>query len=117
MPSTSGNLIFSGNHNGQFAAYDSRTGKELWAAPTQARVVAAPSTYTVDGQQQVAILVGARGLPPGHPEAFIEAFANVYAGVAEAVRARRRPTAVGFRDPRARGVVRPGGGGPERSIR
>ena len=28
-------------------------------------------------------------VPPGHPEAFIEAFANVYAGVAEAVRARR----------------------------
>jgi len=62
---TSGNLIFSGNHNGQFAAYDARTGKELWAAPTQARVVAAPSTFLVDGQQQVAILVGARGLPPG----------------------------------------------------
>lgn len=62
---TSGNLIFSGNHNGEFAAYDSRTGQELWTAPTQARVVAAPSTYTVDGQQQVAILVGARGLPPG----------------------------------------------------
>ena len=35
---TSGNLIFSGNHNGEFAAYDSRTGKELWTAPTQARV-------------------------------------------------------------------------------
>lgn len=62
---TSGNLIFSGNHAGQFAAYDSRTGRELWTAPTQARVVAAPATYTVDGQQQVAILVGARGLPPG----------------------------------------------------
>jgi predicted dehydrogenase len=27
-------------------------------------------------------------LPPGHPEAFIEAFANVYASVAEAVRAK-----------------------------
>lgn len=27
-------------------------------------------------------------LPPGHPEAFIEAFANVYAGVTEAVRAK-----------------------------
>jgi len=62
---TSGNVIFSGNHNGEFAAYDARTGKELWTAPTQARVVAAPSTFLVDGQQQVAILVGARGLPPG----------------------------------------------------
>jgi mono/diheme cytochrome c family protein len=62
---TSGNLIFSGNHDGKFVAYDARTGKELWAAPTQARVVAAPSTYLVDGQQQVAVLVGARGLPRG----------------------------------------------------
>ncbi|WP_273846393.1 Gfo/Idh/MocA family protein [Rubrobacter calidifluminis] len=32
---------------------------------------------------------GVTRLPPGHPEAFIEAFANVYSGVAEAIRARR----------------------------
>jgi mono/diheme cytochrome c family protein len=62
---TSGNLIFSGNHKGEFVAYDARDGKRLWSAPTQARIVAAPSTFTVDGQQQVAILVGARGLPEG----------------------------------------------------
>ncbi|MEW6637517.1 MAG: Gfo/Idh/MocA family oxidoreductase [Actinomycetota bacterium] len=31
---------------------------------------------------------GATRLPPGHPEAFIEAFANVYLGVAEEIRAR-----------------------------
>jgi PQQ-dependent dehydrogenase (methanol/ethanol family) len=62
---TDGNLLFSGNHNGEFVAYDATTGKKLWSAPTGARVVAAPATFTVDGQQQVAILVGARGLPPG----------------------------------------------------
>lgn len=62
---TSGNLVFSGNHAGEFAAYDARTGKKLWSAPTQAKVVAAPSTFTVGGEQQVAILVGARGLPIG----------------------------------------------------
>ncbi len=60
---TDGNLIFSGNHKGEFAAYNATTGERLWSAPTQARVVAAPSTYTVDGKQYVAILVGARGLP------------------------------------------------------
>jgi len=60
---TSGNLIFSGNHSGEFNAYDATTGAKLWSAPTQARVVAAASTFLVDGQQQVAILVGARGLP------------------------------------------------------
>ncbi len=62
---TSGNLIFSGNHKGEFVAYDARDGKKLWTAPTQARTVAAASTFLVDGQQQVAILVGARGLPTG----------------------------------------------------
>ena len=62
---TKGNLVFSGNHAGEFVAYDARTGKKLWSAPTQAKVVAAPATFTVDGQQQVAILVGARGLPIG----------------------------------------------------
>jgi mono/diheme cytochrome c family protein len=62
---TSGNLIFSGNHKGEFAAYDARDGKRLWSVPTQARIVAAASTFLVDGQQQVAILAGARGLPEG----------------------------------------------------
>jgi predicted dehydrogenase len=33
--------------------------------------------------------IRAARLPGGHPEAFIEAFANVYAGMTEAVRARR----------------------------
>jgi len=60
---TAGNLIFSGNHNGEFNAYNAKTGEKLWSAPTQARVVAAASTYLVDGQQHVALLVGARGLP------------------------------------------------------
>jgi PQQ-dependent dehydrogenase (methanol/ethanol family) len=62
---TSGNLIFSGNHNGEFNAYNATTGEKLWTAPTQARVVAAPSTFMVDGKQEVALLVGARGLPEG----------------------------------------------------
>jgi PQQ-dependent dehydrogenase (methanol/ethanol family) len=60
---TSGNLIFSGNHKGEFNAYNATTGEKLWSAPTQARVVAAASTFLVDGQQHVAILAGARGLP------------------------------------------------------
>ena len=60
---TSGNLIFSGNHKGEFNAYNATTGEKLWSTPTQARIVAAPATFTVDGQQQVAVLVGARGLP------------------------------------------------------
>ena len=62
---TSGNLIFSGNHKGEFNAYNATTGEKLWTAPVQGRVVAAPSTYTVDGKQEIALLVGGRGLPDG----------------------------------------------------
>jgi mono/diheme cytochrome c family protein len=60
---TAGDLVFSGNHAGEFVAYDARDGRRLWATPVQAKVVAAPATYALDGQQHVAVLVGARGLP------------------------------------------------------
>jgi mono/diheme cytochrome c family protein len=62
---TASDLVFSGDWSGNFNAFDARTGARLWSAPTQADVVAAPSTYTIRGVQYVALLVGARGLPPG----------------------------------------------------
>jgi quinohemoprotein ethanol dehydrogenase len=61
---TASDIVFRGNWSGEFAAYDAKTGAKLWSAPTAANVVAAPSTYTIAGVQYVAILVGARGLPP-----------------------------------------------------
>jgi PQQ-dependent dehydrogenase (methanol/ethanol family) len=60
---TAGDLVFSGDHAGAFAAYDAKTGRRLWSHATQAKIVAAPATYELDGEQYVAILVGARGLP------------------------------------------------------
>ncbi|GAB1259245.1 methanol/ethanol family PQQ-dependent dehydrogenase [Aurantivibrio plasticivorans] len=63
--STAGNLIFQGDELGNFSAYDARTGEQRWTTPVQAKVVAAPSTFTIDGKQQVAVVVGARGLPKG----------------------------------------------------
>lgn len=42
--------------------------------------------------------------PPGHPEGYLEAFANLYQGFAEAIRARRegrKPTAIGRNIPTA----------------
>jgi quinohemoprotein ethanol dehydrogenase len=62
---TASDIVFRGNWSGEFNAYDARTGKKLWSAPTGANVVAAPSTYTIGKDQYVAVLVGARGLPPG----------------------------------------------------
>jgi len=49
--STAGNLVFQGTADGRFMAYDARDGKKLWETPTGTGVVAAPSTYVVDGQQ------------------------------------------------------------------
>ncbi len=62
---TATNLVFSGDWSGYFNAFDARTGEKLWSIKTQADVVAAPSTYVIGGEQYVALLVGARGLPPG----------------------------------------------------
>jgi quinohemoprotein ethanol dehydrogenase len=62
---TASDLVFMGDHTGHFNAYDAKTGDKVWSVPVQAKVVASPSTYTIDGEQYVALLVGARGLPDG----------------------------------------------------
>ncbi|MGY4511440.1 alcohol dehydrogenase (cytochrome c) [Bradyrhizobium sp. USDA 3650] len=56
---TAGGLVFSGEGNGKFAAYDSSTGKELWSFRAGAGVNAPPSSYMVGGSQY--IVVGAGG--------------------------------------------------------
>jgi len=56
---TAGGLVFTGEGNGKFAAYDSATGKELWRFQAGAGVNAPPSSYTVGGKQY--IVVGAGG--------------------------------------------------------
>jgi quinohemoprotein ethanol dehydrogenase len=59
---TAGNLVFQGTADGRFVAYDARNGKKLWEVPTGTGVVAAPSTYEVDGKQYVSIAVGWGGV-------------------------------------------------------
>ena len=58
MLSTAGNLLFQGNAEGEFVAYRASDGARLWSTPTQTGVVAAPVTYTVDGEQYVAVVAG-----------------------------------------------------------
>jgi len=55
---TGGGLVFQGNSGSEFAAYDSATGERLWRFAAQTGVVAPPITYTVDGEQYVAVLAG-----------------------------------------------------------
>lgn len=56
---TAGGLVFTGEGNGLFKAYDSSNGAELWRFQAGAGVNAPPSSYTVDGKQY--IVVGAGG--------------------------------------------------------
>ena len=55
---TAGNLVFQGTADGRFIAFNAKTGQKLWEAPTGVGVIAAPSTYQVDGKQYVSIAVG-----------------------------------------------------------
>ena len=56
---TAGGLVFTGEGNGQFKAYDSATGNVLWNFQAGAGVNAPPASYTINGKQY--IVVGAGG--------------------------------------------------------
>jgi len=56
---TAGGLLFTGEGNGRFSAFDSETGSTLWSFQAGAGVNAPPSSYTVGGKQY--IVVGAGG--------------------------------------------------------
>ncbi len=56
---TGGGLVFTGEGNGFFKAYDSQTGAELWRFQAGAGVNAPPSGYSVEGKEY--IVVGAGG--------------------------------------------------------
>jgi len=55
---TAGGLIFYGQPNGGFSAVDQSNGKMLWQFPTNVRMKASPITYTVGGNQYVAVAAG-----------------------------------------------------------
>jgi alcohol dehydrogenase (cytochrome c) len=60
---TAGNLIFLGHYDGTFAAYDAKTLNEVWSFNVGSPIQAPPVSYSVNGKQYVAILVGARMWP------------------------------------------------------
>ena len=59
--STAGGLVFQGTGSGQFTAVDAISGEEMWNTHVQTGVIAAPITYSVDGEQYVAIMAGTGG--------------------------------------------------------
>jgi alcohol dehydrogenase (cytochrome c) len=55
---TAGGVVFTGEGNGLFRAYDSETGSELWRFQAGAGVNAPPSSYTVGGKQYIVVAAG-----------------------------------------------------------
>ena len=55
---TAGELVFNGEANGWFKAYDGVTGKELWKYNCGAGVNAPAVSYMVDGKQYIAVAAG-----------------------------------------------------------
>jgi alcohol dehydrogenase (cytochrome c) len=55
---TGGNLVFNGEGNGYFSAFDARNGKKLWTFQAGAGVNAPAVSYEVNGKQYVAVAAG-----------------------------------------------------------
>ncbi len=58
LAATGGGLVFGGDVNGRFRAFDDRTGEILWEINLGSPVSGFPVTYAVDGRQYVAISTG-----------------------------------------------------------
>lgn len=59
---TRGNLLFMGEGDGSFNAYNSRSGDLLWQAKVDAGVNAPPISYEIDGEQYVAVAAGGNAI-------------------------------------------------------
>ena len=71
MLATAGNLVFIGQPDGTFAAYDAKTLKEVWSFNVGTGINAPPISYSVNGKQYIAVLVGSRqpnAVMPNAPE-------------------------------------------------
>jgi alcohol dehydrogenase (cytochrome c) len=55
---TAGGLVFTGEGNGWFKAYDAKTGSTLWTFQAGAGVNAPPSSYSVEGKQYIVVAAG-----------------------------------------------------------
>ncbi|MBB4632385.1 PQQ-dependent dehydrogenase, methanol/ethanol family [Sphingosinicella soli] len=58
VAATGGGLVFHGQVDSRFNAYDAKTGKLLWSYDAKAPVIAPPITYMAKGRQYVTVLTG-----------------------------------------------------------
>jgi alcohol dehydrogenase (cytochrome c) len=55
---TAGSLVFTGEGNGAFNAYDAKNGKKLWSFQCGAGVNAPAVSYSIGGKQYIAVAAG-----------------------------------------------------------
>jgi PQQ-dependent dehydrogenase (methanol/ethanol family) len=55
---TAGDLVFAGEGNGNFNAYNATTGEKLWSFQAGAGVNAAPMSFALDGKQYISVAAG-----------------------------------------------------------
>lgn len=55
------NLVFQGTRTGYLNVHDARTGKKLKEIFTGNGIMAAPTTYSIDGEQYIAVMAGYGG--------------------------------------------------------
>lgn len=60
---TAGGLVFIGDVDRHFKAFDVRTGKVLWQVRLGTSALGFPITYTIDGKQYVAVPTGTGAFP------------------------------------------------------
>jgi alcohol dehydrogenase (cytochrome c) len=66
MLTTAGGLLFTGNAEGSFQAFDAEKGALLWSYQTGSGIRAAPITFQLDGRQYIAIASGMSGAVGGY---------------------------------------------------
>ena len=59
---TAGDLVFTGEGNGNLSAFDSATGERLWQFNCGAGVNAPPVSFEIDGRQYIAVAAGGNSL-------------------------------------------------------
>jgi len=57
---TAGNLVFMGHIDGTLTAHDAKTLQEVWSYSAGSGINAPPISYSVNGKQYIAVLVGSR---------------------------------------------------------
>jgi alcohol dehydrogenase (cytochrome c) len=72
LTSTASGLVFAGDSEGNFIAFDGRTGKDLWHYQMGSALFASANTYMLDGRQYVLMPAGTNLTAFALPESIVK---------------------------------------------